>query len=57
MHPITDNLSKTLQKEKMSALGGKEIADLTITTLENMRNERDFKLLYEKIKQSAIKID
>jgi len=56
LYAITDNLSKTLQKEKMSAIQGKELANMTIKTLENMRNERDFKLLYEKITQSAKKI-
>ena len=55
-YAITDNLSKTLQKEKMSALQGKELADLTVETLENMRNESDFKLLYEKITMYAKKI-
>lgn len=53
LYSITDNLSKTLQKERMSALSGKELADLTIKTLEGMRNERDFSLFYEKVKFSA----
>ena len=57
LYAITDNLSKTLQQERMSALRGKELADLTVKTLENMRNERDFSLLYEKIKLSASKIE
>lgn len=57
LYAITDNLSKTLQQERMSALRGKELADLIVQTLENMRNERDFSLLYEKIKLSASKIE
>ena len=57
LYLITDNLSKTLQKEKMSAIGGKELAGLTVKTLKNMRNDRDFKLFYEKIETSASKID
>ena len=57
LYLITDNLSKTLQKEKMSAIGGKELAGLTVKTLKNMRNDRDFKLFYEKIKTSTSKID
>ena len=57
LYAITDNLSKTLQKEKMSALRGKELADLTVQTLKNIRNEHDFGLFYEKIKMSANKID
>ena len=44
-YAIMDNLSKTLEQEKMSALRGKELADLTEQTLENMRNEHDFSLL------------
>ena len=55
-YAITDNLSKTLQEEKMSALQGKELADMTVETLEKMRNESDFKLLYEKITMYAKKI-
>lgn len=57
LYSITDNLSKTLQKEKMSALKGKELADLTVKTFEGMRNERDFNLFYEKTKSSASKIE
>ena len=41
----------------MSAIGGKELAGLTVKTLKNMRNYRDFKLFYEKIETSASKID
>ena len=57
LYLITDNLSKTLQKEKMSAIGGKELAGFTVKTLKNMRNDLDFKLFYEKIEMSASKID
>ena len=57
LYLITNNLSKTLEKEKMSAIGGKELPGLTVKTLKNMRNDRDFKLFYEKIETSASKID
>ena len=57
LYLITDNLSKTLQKEKMSAIGGKKLAGLTVKTLKNIRNDRDFKLFYKKIETSASKID
>ena len=57
LYLITDNLSKTLQKEKMSAIGGKEFTGLALKPLENMRNDRDFKLFYEKIEMSASRID
>ena len=48
LYGITDNLSKTLRREKMSAFRGNELADLTGQTLENMRNEHNFSLLYKK---------
>ena len=57
LYLITDNLSKTLQKEKMSCNGRKELSGLTVKTLKNMRNDRDFKLFYEKIETSASKVD
>ena len=41
----------------MSAIGGKELPGLTVKTLKNMRNDRNFKLFYEKIETSASKID
>ena len=41
----------------MSALKQKDLADLTVQTLENMRNEHHFSLLYKKIKVSASEIE
>ena len=35
---ITDNLSKTLQKQSLSATEGQEVVHLTLQTLQNMRN-------------------
>ena len=40
----TDKLSQTLQKEKMSAISGKEVAEDTVKTLMGLRNDRDFEL-------------
>ena len=57
LYANTDNLSKTLQQEKLSAVRGKEFADLTVQILENMRNEHDFRLLYKEIKVSASEIE
>ena len=34
---ISDNLSKTLQKESMSALSGLHLGDLTVKTYQKMR--------------------
>ena len=39
LYAHTDNLSKTLQKEKISAVSGKELADLTIKTMQGMRQD------------------
>ena len=33
---ISDNLSKTLQKESMSALGSPQLAELTVQTYQKM---------------------
>ena len=57
LYEITNNLSKNLQKQKMSALRGKELAGLTLKTLEGMRNDRDFGLFYERIKLSAKNVE
>ncbi|XP_048583324.1 zinc finger MYM-type protein 1-like [Nematostella vectensis] len=48
---ITDNLSKTLQKTKMSAVQGQRLAELTITTLSNMRSEQNFSDFYALVLQ------
>ena len=41
----------------MSAISGKELADLTIKTMQGMRNDRDFDLFYETVTQLASSID
>ena len=43
----TDNLSKTLQGVKMSALSSKHVADLTKETLQKMRNHESFDSFYD----------
>jgi len=57
LYSHTDNLSITLQKEKMSAISGKELADLTNKTMQGMRNDRDFDLFYETVTKSAKSMD
>ena len=44
LYAHTDNLSKTLQQEKMSAIKGKSLGDLTVEILEAIRNDRDYNL-------------
>ena len=47
LYSHTDNLSKTLQDEKMSAMGGKRLATLTFNVIEGMRNEESFDRIYD----------
>ena len=37
-YSLTDNLSKTLQEEKMSAVSGQRLASVTAETIQSMRN-------------------
>ena len=50
-------MSKTLQKEKIAGIQGKQVANLTVRTLKGMNNERDFSLFYEKNKTFASEIE
>ena len=50
----TNNLSKTLQQERMSAIKGKSLADLTVQTLDRIRNDRDYNLFYESVAKSRL---
>ena len=45
----TDNLSKTLQKTKMSAVSGQRVANLTKQVLQKMRNNKCFKAFYDTV--------
>ena len=47
----TDNLSKTLQKTKMSAVSGRRVANVTKQVLEKMRNNECFKSFYDTMNQ------
>ena len=42
----SDNLSKSLQHESLSAAEGQELANLCITVLQSLRNSDQFKLCY-----------
>lgn len=55
LYSITDNLSKTLQCEKMSSVSAQRIVRLTVETLEGMRNEEHFKLFFETVVKKAKK--
>ena len=45
----TDNLSKTLQSPSLSAADSQQLARLTCTTLEWLRNDESFSLLWSKV--------
>ena len=50
----TDNLSRTLQAEKMSACQSKGNANLVVSVLEGMRSEESFNSLCDHHQQSSI---
>ena len=45
----TDNLSKSLQAKRISAATGQKLARLTLSTLENIRNDESFDSFYDVI--------
>ena len=45
----TDNLSKTLQQTKMSAVGGKRVAVLTKEVLKKIRDDMSFNSFYDAV--------
>ena len=53
----TDKLSKTLQQPNLSSIEGHDIAMLTVKTLEGLRNENDFELLWQNIEKMRVQFD
>ena len=51
---ITDNLSKALQSEKLSAISSQNMASLTLKTLQNMRTQKDFDLVNKKAEKLRV---
>ena len=45
----SDNLSKTLQSPKLSASEGQHIAEMTVRTLQTLRNDTNFDLFWVKV--------
>ncbi|XP_065903857.1 zinc finger MYM-type protein 1-like [Dysidea avara] len=45
----TDNLSRTLQHKAMSAAAGQKVAQMTVQTLQSIRNDESFHLFWEKV--------
>ena len=46
---ITDNLSRTLQSQSLSAAQSYGLVKMTITTLQKMRTEENFDLFFQKL--------
>ena len=46
---ITDNLSRTLQKQSMSAAEGQSVDELTVKTLKSMRTGDNFKAFFDLV--------
>lgn len=53
----TDSLSQTLQFPKLFASEGQRIASMTVTTMETLRNETNFKLFWQKINHLQASFD
>ena len=52
----SDNLSKTLQNPKLSAVQGQDCAHKTVITLERIRNEESWNLLWDVVVAKATKL-
>ena len=52
---MTDNLSKTLQKQRMSSIQGQQMAMSTKEAILQMRNDATFDLFYKGILEKAQK--
>ena len=48
---ITDNLSKTFQKQSLSAAAAHDLAELTIKTLKGMRTDEAFELFFQMVER------
>ena len=53
LYAMINNLSKSLQATKMSAIKGRKSADLVITTLKDIRKDDQFQLFYDAVKKAA----
>ena len=49
----SDNLSRTLQKQSISAAEGQEVTSLTVTTLRSLRTEDSWKMFLAKVTRIA----
>ena len=54
---ITDNLSKTLQKQSLSAAEAQDLADLTNETPKSLRTDEAFDLFYQLVECLSVVAD
>ena len=52
---ISDNLSKTLQKESMSVLTGLHLAELTVKTYQKMQSDEEAELFFKIVSKNTTK--
>ena len=52
---ISDNLSKTLQKESMSVLSGLHLAELTVKTYQKMQSDEEAELFFKIVSKNTTK--
>ena len=51
---ISDNFSKTLQKESMSALSGFHLAELNVETYQKMRSDEEAELFFKTVSKKDL---
>ena len=54
---ISDNLSRALQSQAMSALSGLHMAELTIKTFKEMRTDNNAELFFKTVEKKALDYD
>ena len=57
VYSLSDNLSKALQKDKLSAVDEASVAMKTVQTFKNMRNEQSADLFFKKVSKKASSFD
>ena len=56
-YSLTDDLSKTLQKVRISAVSGQCLTSFGAKTIQNMKNDSDFDLFYQSVSKKAERFD
>lgn len=53
----TDNLSRTLQSQGMSAVDGHVVASMTVKTIQSLRKDENFVLFWTKVERVVNNLD